>query len=351
MLASNIRIYRVGGIAFAIELESPWSPMEYTDPVRGRIDRAAAGDVLPVLPVRAGDKVPFRTFVQGRAELIPDVKANMLDLSMLEPFFIGHEEDVDFRLVIHAPESEPFEVGSGECLIMDVKDSSPFFKVYRRPEGTWFEVSGEPCQPLGKLLVSRDNRVGDYYPEPGMTAYRVTRIMDVLLRMMFSYNSPAHSVLLMHSSVVSLDGEAVMFLGPSGTGKSTHSRLWLENIPGTMLVNDDNPVVRLEDGKLFVYGTPWSGKTPCYRKVRFPVKAIVCLRQAPLNTISRLNGIHAYAAFVSAVSSVRWERRVMDESTPVASGIAMSVPIYSMGCRPDADAAKVCHYSVWESTR
>ena len=148
--------------------------------------------------------------------------------------------------------------------------------------------------------------------------------------------------------MVSLDGEAVMFLGPSGTGKSTHSRLWLENIPGTTLVNDDNPVVRLEDGKLFVYGTPWSGKTPCYRNVRVPVKAIVCLRQAPLNSISRLNGIYAYAGFVSAVSSVRWERRIMDALTPVASGIATSVPIYSMGCRPDAEAARVCRDGVWK---
>lgn len=89
MSTSTIRVYRVGGVAFALELRSPWIPMEYTEPVRKRIALAAAGDVLPVLPVRAGDKVPFRTFVQGRGELIPDIDANMLDLSMLEPFFIG----------------------------------------------------------------------------------------------------------------------------------------------------------------------------------------------------------------------------------------------------------------------
>ena len=120
--------------------------------------------------------------------------------------------------------------GQGEGLIMDVKDSQPYFKVYRRPAGTWFEVSTESSPSLGRLLVSNDSTVGDYYPEPGMTAYKVTYMMDVLLRMMFSYNSPAHSVLLMHSSVVSLDGEAVMFLGPSGTGKSTAcgSRIFLE---------------------------------------------------------------------------------------------------------------------------
>lgn len=347
MPASTIRNYCVGGITFALELESPWIPMEYSEPVMKRIAGAATGEVLPVLPVRAGDKVPFRTFVQGREELIEDRTPGMLDLSMLEPFLTGDTEDVVFRLVIHAPESEPFDTSSGQGLIMDVRDSLPFFKVYRRPEGTWFGISGESSS-LGKLLVSCDNRTGDYYPEPGMTSSRVSYMQDVLLRMMFSYNTPAHSALLMHSSVVSLDGEAVMFLGSSGTGKSTHSRLWLENIPGATLVNDDNPVVRLEDGKLFVYGTPWSGKTPCYRNVRVPVKAIVCLKQAPLNNISRLSGIYAYAGFISAVSSVRWERRVMDALTPVASGIATSVPIYSMECRPDAEAARVCRDGVWK---
>ena len=113
MSTSTIRVYRVGEVAFALELRSPWIPMEYTEPVRKRIALAAAGDVLPVLPVRAGDKVPFRTFVQGRGELIPDIDANMLDLSILEPFFIGQEADVTFRLVIHAPESEPFDAGAG----------------------------------------------------------------------------------------------------------------------------------------------------------------------------------------------------------------------------------------------
>lgn len=74
--------------------------------------------------------------------------------------------------------------GQGEGLIMDVKDSQPYFKVYRRPEGTWFEVSTESSPSLGRLLVSNDSTVGDYYPEPGMTAYKVTYMMDVLLRMM-----------------------------------------------------------------------------------------------------------------------------------------------------------------------
>ena len=106
-------------------------------------------------------------------------------------------------------------------------------------------------------------------------------------------------------------------------------------------------MVRLEDGRLFVYGTPWSGKTPCYRNVRVPVKAIVCLKQAPVNEISSLKGVYAYAGFSSAVSLIRWEREIMDDSTRLASQIVMSVPFFAMNCLPDKEAAKICHNGVW----
>lgn len=348
MTAPIIRHYRVGELSFGLALESPWSPMLYSEPVRKRIEDAAAGLLaMPVLPIRAGDKVPFRTFVQGKDELMPGREGNMLDLSAIEPFRTDDTEEDAFRLTIHAPGNAPVDLDSDDGLLMDVKDAEPYFRVLGRPEGTWFGISSQASPSLGCLLVSRDHSSGEYYPEPGMSAYRVSFMLDMLLRMMFSYNSPKFSTLLMHSSVVAVDNKAVMFLGSSGTGKSTHSRLWLENIPGAELINDDNPVVCLEDGKLFVYGTPWSGKTPCYRNIRVPVKAIVCLKQAPVNEITRLKGIYAYAGFAGAVSFVRWERGIMDDSTRLASRIAMSVPIFSMRCLPDADAAKVCHDGVW----
>ena len=97
-----------------------------------------------------------------------------------------------------------------------------------------------------------------------------------------------------------------MFLGPSGTGKSTHARLWLQYIDGTELVNDDNPVVRIyQDGAATVFGSPWSGKTPCYRNVRYPLGGIVMLSQAPYNKIHRLGGLQAYIALVPSISGKR----------------------------------------------
>ena len=86
------------------------------------------------------------------------------------------------------------------------------------------------------------------------------------LMLLFAFASARNGVLEMHSSVVISGGKGYLFLGKSGTGKSTHSSLWLKHIPGTELLNDDNPILRLmPDGSARVYGSPWSGKTPCYR--------------------------------------------------------------------------------------
>ncbi len=342
-LGAVTKHYRIGPLSFNILFETPWSPMPYSDQVRLRIEAAASGlSLVDVLPIRAGDKEPRRSFLQRKEELLPGLEPNMLDLTTLEPFVTNDSYKPAFSLNIHTPSEAPLNIDSDEGLIMDFRETEPYFRALKRPEGTWFRISTCTSPSLGSLLLRHDNCSGDYYPEPEMKPYQVSFLLDLLLRIMFSYNAPKHSILLIHASVVALNGRAVLFLGPSGTGKSTHSRLWLENIPGAELVNDDNPLLSLEQGQLYAYGTPWSGKTPCYRNVRVPVKAIVSLRQAPENKISRLDGIRSYANFSGAVSLVRWERTLMDISTRIASDIAMSVPHYSMSCKPDADAARLC---------
>lgn len=83
-----------------------------------------------------------------------------------------------------------------------------------------------------------------------------------------------------HSSTIECEGRAVLFLGESGTGKSTHTRLWQEHIPGARLLNDDSPIIRMYQGQATAFGSPWSGKTPCYRNISRPIAGIVRLSQA-----------------------------------------------------------------------
>ena len=155
---------------------------------------------------------------------------------------------------------------------------------------------------------------------------------------------------LFHAACVSYKGLGYLFLGKSGTGKSTHARLWLKYIEGTELFNDDNPVVRLfeKDGKkvAIAYGSPWSGKTPCYKNVKFEMGAFVLLSQAPFNKISPLKGVSAYAAVLPSISGMRWDREIADGLHQTQNGLASNVPMWYLECLPDEDAAKLCCKSV-----
>ena len=158
---------------------------------------------------------------------------------------------------------------------------------------------------------------------------------------------------LFHSATVGYRGKGYMFLGQSGTGKSTHARLWLRYNEGSALLNDDNPVVRFfapesSEGvaRAVVYGSPWSGKTPCYKNESLPLGGIVLLSQAPFNKIERLRGVKAYAALVPSISGKRWERLIADGLHYTENALASNVPLWYLECLPDEGAARLCRETI-----
>ena len=179
------------------------------------------------------------------------------------------------------------------------------------------------------------------------TSRHVKMAIDNALMIMFALATADKGTVLFHAAVVSYEGKGYMFLGPSGTGKSTHASLWQRYIVGTALVNDDNPVVRIdEDGSATVYGSPWSGKTPCYRSVHYPLGGIVLLSQAPYNKILRLSGIYAYAALMESISGKRWDERIADGLHQTENALASSIPVWHLECLPDEEAAKLCNETI-----
>lgn len=145
-----------------------------------------------------------------------------------------------------------------------------------------------------------------------------------------------------HTSTIQYRGKAVFFLGESGTGKSTHTRLWRENIEGAVLLNDDSPILRVIDGKPWVFGSPWSGKTPCYKKERYPLAACVRLSQAPYNKIQKLNVIQGYGSLhPSCPPCFAYDDGLYDPISGVLSNLLSNVPVYHLACLPDADAARL----------
>ena len=167
------------------------------------------------------------------------------------------------------------------------------------------------------------------------------------LMLLYAFATAGLGVLEMHSSVVMKDGKGYLFLGKSGTGKSTHSKLWLTHIPGTELLNDDNPILRLmPDGTARVFGSPWSGKTPCYKVKDVPAGAVVRLSQAPFNKITRLPLVQAYASLMASASAFRPIQELADGWHRTLEGLAAILPCYHLDCLPDQEAAELCFKTI-----
>lgn len=193
-------------------------------------------------------------------------------------------------------------------------------------------------ESAGWLVCTDDYREGRLI----LTGQHTKMAIDNAVMVMFALSTADKATALFHASAVSLDGHGYMFLGKSGTGKSTHAGLWVKHIEGAVLINDDNPVVRITDGQAVVYGSPWSGKTPCYRNVSYPLGGIVLLSQAPYNQIQRLSGLEAYMTLMSSISGQRWNEGIADGLHQTENELASRMPMWRLECLPDKAAAELC---------
>lgn len=211
-------------------------------------------------------------------------------------------------------------------------------------KGKWLlEIAPTLEAPVRVFLITDKDFRQACFRVLGSMRFSVSTVM----MLMFAFATAKKNTLLMHSSVTVNNGKSYLFLGKSGTGKSTHSQLWINNIDGCELLNDDNPVLRVADnGVVRVYGSPWSGKTPCYRNLSYPVGAIVDLHQAKANRIHRLSMLEAYAAMYVSFSGYRFIKEMADGLHATNEKVISTVPCYRLDCLPDADAARLCFQTV-----
>lgn len=260
----------------------------------------------------------------------------------------------------HLANYSPFETSDGEAIFTLRFDDSlgipedknelivgtydpkePKVDLYQCPDGYWVEFAPTGLMPsVAGLLM----------PSDGSPA--VLRVLskdferfaiDNALMILFAFRTFDLGVLEMHSSVVGYKGKGYMFLGASGTGKSTHSRMWLESFPDAELLNDDNPIIRIINNTVCVFGSPWSGKTPCYKSMQLPIGAIIQIRQAPFNKITALSMPEAYAIVYSSTSGYKADKSIADALHSTIVQTVANVPCYILDCLPDHEAAVLCN--------
>ncbi|MEN5088399.1 hypothetical protein ABE426_18180 [Sphingobacterium faecium] len=222
------------------------------------------------------------------------------------------------------------------------------FCFYEKEKGYITTIVNEQGDGMWYLYSDRDFAKSTIYI-PQSSAYEQSTVICWMLMMLFGQAALLHEVIMIHGSVINLNGQGIVFLGKSGTGKSTHSRLWLSHIPETSLLNDDNPAIRIKEDGVLIYGTPWSGKTPCYKNESIVLKAFVRLQQAPENKFDLMPGIKGFIAVLPSCTAIRWNKDLFAEMNTTLEKVISKVQVGFLKCLPDQAAAELCHERIFDS--
>lgn len=224
-----------------------------------------------------------------------------------------------------------FDTGNGDTV------------VYQLPDGGYQYIIRDTANRDCCLLIANEGFTCCRCALNGDWVMRSFGLNDALM-LIFAFAGSFRQTLLIHASCVMLGDTAYPFTAQSGTGKSTHTSLWLKHIEGAELLNDDNPIIRiLSDGKAYIYGSPWSGKTPCYRNRRARLGAVTRIDRALANSIERLRPIQAFATMLPACSSMKWDSAVYNNLCDTVTRVVETTPIYTLHCLPNEEAAVICH--------
>ena len=149
--------------------------------------------------------------------------------------------------------------------------------------------------------------------------------------------------LLFHGSVIAVDGEGYLFTAKSGTGKSTHTRLWREYFgERAVMVNDDKPLLHITYSGMNAYGTPWDGKHRLSTNTAVPLKGICILTRDTTNHIDPAESHVVYPLIVQQTNR-SLTADGMKQTLSLIDRMLNVVPVYRLGCNMDIEAARVAY--------
>lgn len=231
-----------------------------------------------------------------------------------------------------------FTIEEGSCQFFKNADSYSVW--WRQPDGTVWLME---IQAHGEEYIAFTN----------MNEDTDSHIFSFSVWIAFGIAALHRNIVAVHASTVIHDGKSILFLGESGTGKSTQSTLWLQHIPNTELLNDDSPFLKVNENETpTVWGSPWSGKTPCYKDKHTPISAFIRLRQAPYNSIKRLRTLEAIGALQPSLPPIFASEPVLAGlMIECLSSILRQIPVYILDCLPNKDAVNLVYSTLKRDRR
>lgn len=154
------------------------------------------------------------------------------------------------------------------------------------------------------------------------------------------------NIIQLHSSLISHQNHGIMFLGPSGIGKTTQAELW-QKYRSSLIINGDIVFVQETDSGFLGWGTPWHGSSPYCENTSVPLKAMVVLKQSDQNSIREMTGFEKVTEVSNSVFYPQWLENGMELCLETLDHLLTSIPVYELRCRPDEDAVRLTEQAIF----
>ena len=173
------------------------------------------------------------------------------------------------------------------------------------------------------------------------TSFSDVRLEQTALHTLIAEKLVPYGVLLVHGSALCMQGRAYIFTAPSGTGKSTHARFWRQVFGDQVtMINDDKPMLRIQNDRVTVYGTPWMGKHNLGANIAAPLQAIVKLTRDTTNHVEPMTKADAFVTLMEqGFHGVVGETEM--QTMALKQALVNAVHFYRLGCNPTPQAAQV----------
>ncbi len=254
----------------------------------------------------------------------------------LDPYEIPPVENPEMEFIVHT-----------DCQDMKAPDGTLVAEVncrnwYKMPDGGCAFLDHYDNQILLNLVVcSADfSKVEAWFCPFEMFDYPTDFRPFNMIHEVFKHALLQKNGTIIHSSSLAYEGKGILFSADSGTGKSTHTGLWLKHLPGTQIVNDDMPIVRFKDDVPYLYGSPWSGKHFINTNMSVPLSSLVFLERGEKNELFPFDKNEAVWRLLGAIRKPILPD-LAEKNLDIIGQIVENIPLYRLTCTISEEAVKV----------
>ena len=192
-----------------------------------------------------------------------------------------------------------------------------------------------------KIICDEENEIVSYDPKQHIFSW------INILGNIYGYSILNKEAIMLHGVIIEYKGQGIIISAKSGTGKTTHARIW-RDYKNAFIINGDRCICRKNEQQWYAYGSPWCGTSGECMNRKVPIKAIVMLEQSPVNKVDKLNLYDASLKLIERAFAPTWEPDLMNKAFDIIENIANDIPVLKLQCRPDLEAVEVLEKALEE---